>query len=120
MAPGLVPGTVSIVDGPQWREVAVAICRIGREPIEHIDGSWGPSERNVHDGACTPALVTTIELIPDGRGPVACYWCAWDGPAVFYLNGKGCCESHVLRAMNDVSAVLEARGVIRGASIERP
>jgi hypothetical protein len=97
----------------------MAVCKIGREPIEHIGGSWGPIGRNVHVGPCTPALVTTIELIAQGSGTPPCRYCSFTADdAMFYIGGKPCCEPHVLRAMNELSVELEARGAIRGASIE--
>ena len=95
----------------------MAVCRVGREPIEHADGFWTPSEGNTHDGPCAPAPMTTIELLTNGI-TIDCFHCAWPSPAMFLIGGKGCCEPHVLRAMQHETAVLEARGAIRGASIE--
>jgi hypothetical protein len=98
----------------------MAVCKIGRETIEHIDGSWGPTERNVHNGTCTPALMTTIELLTGWPVAHTCEWCAWptEGNAQYLISGRGCCHTHVNRAMREITTMMEAAGVVRGVSID--
>lgn len=106
----------------------MAVCANGtdRETIERDPGTgnWWPATGQpwpVTDGHTdhSPALMTTIELIRAGYPPATCQWCAFpreDG-ALYLIGGKGCCETHVERAMREITAGQEAAGIMRDGMI---
>jgi hypothetical protein len=100
----------------------MTVCLIGRETIEYDEhlGEWVPTVHPgpvpVHaSGACRPAIQLTIELIVADHEPAPCAWCSWpthDG-ALYLINGKGCCEVHVERAVREETVILAARDATR-------
>lgn len=111
----------------------MAVCANGfdRETIERdpATGNWWPATASgqpwpVTDGHTdhSPALMTTIELIRPGYPAATCQWCSWEveGGALYLIGGGGCCETHVERAMRDLTTVMEASALVHGLSIEAP
>lgn len=101
------------------------ICLIGRETIEYDEhmGVWSPTEYvrpPVHNTACTPAIMLTIELIVADHKPADCHWCAFGSGlngALYLINGKGCCEVHVERAVREQTALLATRDAARTLAV---
>lgn len=104
----------------------MGVCRVGREPIEYHEdsGEWMPAGPvPEHHGACMPAIPLSIEIITAEMQPRPCSWCAWRSEddlygALYLINGKGCCEVHVERAVREETVVVAARDALR--TNERP
>lgn len=105
----------------------MAVCRYGREIIEQETvsghGNWWPADgqpwpKDGHD-AHQPATMTTVELIGEHDKQTDCEWCAFPtGPAQYRVGGDGCCPTHLPRAIQEVTALQEAAGAVRGAPIQ--
>lgn len=104
----------------------MGVCLIGRETIEYDEhmGQWTPTiypgTTPIHaNGTCTPAIIMTIELVVADHEPADCHWCAWAGlnGALYLINGKGCCEVHVERAVREETVLHAARDALRVTTV---
>jgi hypothetical protein len=106
------------VDGPQWREVAVAICKIGRETIARTElGTWYPVAAHTTEADAwdhhthEPAVMVTVEMSTDDSEP--CVACAWGtNPAAYRVAGDvWVCRDHLASGVGIATAYLAAKAV---------
>ena|SRR5689334_16814956 len=106
----------------------MAVCRVGREVLEFSNesGEWevadGQPWPTLPHSDHQPAVIIGVELVDHlsdsvhGVEPRRCQWCVWNGTVIYLVNGKGCCDVHLVRAIRAETTEVELSATMRGVT----